>query len=435
MTGPGSRAPTARGAARAEPLDQLAHRQRREVHDRGGLAVVAALDPVDALDRRRVERIAGEPVEAVGGEDGDPAGGDAALQRRSRRIGAARLTETTSVMARCSPLPSDSPLRSLLPSPDHAPARSRRGRGGCGSSAKPAPRSSSATAPACPSPTSRASVPCRHPAGSAARIAIEAVGAGEQRLARLPLRSSPAAARPSRARRRRGGWRGSGRRPPPPGQIPARKSDPPAEAEALGVGARHLQRRGRGVGRGHLAAPAAPSAIASAIAPEPVPTSSSRAGPQLQRQFDQQLGLRARDQHPAVDRRARSGGSPCGRGCRRPARAAAAAAPSPRSAARHRPAPRRSGSAASRARVAPGRLGEEQFGVEARARDPGRAERIGRGPDRLANAARGGRRRHAHQAADAAASSLLALLLGGERVGELARARRRAPRRGCARCA
>ena len=41
------------GGARAEPGDQLPHRQRREVHDRRGLAVVAALEPVDPRDRRR----------------------------------------------------------------------------------------------------------------------------------------------------------------------------------------------------------------------------------------------------------------------------------------------------------------------------------------------------------------------------------------------
>ena len=70
----------------AEARDQLAHRQRREVHDRRGLALVAALELVDALDRLRVERIAGEPVEGVGGEDRDPAAGDArARARRGRR--------------------------------------------------------------------------------------------------------------------------------------------------------------------------------------------------------------------------------------------------------------------------------------------------------------------------------------------------------------
>ena len=62
-----------RPRARAEALDQLAHRQRREVDDGRGLAVVAPLDPVDARDRLGVERVAGEPIEPVGGEDGDAA--------------------------------------------------------------------------------------------------------------------------------------------------------------------------------------------------------------------------------------------------------------------------------------------------------------------------------------------------------------------------
>ena len=44
------------------------------------------------------------------------------------------------------------------------------------------------------------------------------------------------------------------------------------------------------------------SAIARAIAPEPVPTSSTLAGRRSSADLDQQLGLRAGDQHPAVDR-------------------------------------------------------------------------------------------------------------------------------------
>ena len=38
-----------------------------------------------------VERVAGEPVDAVGGEDGDAARGDRPLQRRAGRRGAAAL--------------------------------------------------------------------------------------------------------------------------------------------------------------------------------------------------------------------------------------------------------------------------------------------------------------------------------------------------------
>ena len=105
---------------RAEPADHLAHHQRREVHDRGRLAVVAALDRVDALDRRRVERIAAQPVEPIGGEQNDPAPADASLERpsapaprhraQSRRSRSPRPTTTRSIPAR-------SRLRSALQKP------------------------------------------------------------------------------------------------------------------------------------------------------------------------------------------------------------------------------------------------------------------------------------------------------------------------------
>ena len=106
------------GGARAEPGDQLPHRQRREVHDRRGLALVATLEAVDPRDRAGVERVAGEAVEAVGGEDGDAAGGDAALQGRAGDVGGAGLDRDDlggSARAHRSP----STTRSI-------PARSRR---------------------------------------------------------------------------------------------------------------------------------------------------------------------------------------------------------------------------------------------------------------------------------------------------------------------
>ena len=62
-----------------------------------------------------VERVAGEPVEPVGGEDGDTAGGDAALQRRA---------------APPRPRRARSRRPRHRPAPDRPPARSRRGRGG-----------------------------------------------------------------------------------------------------------------------------------------------------------------------------------------------------------------------------------------------------------------------------------------------------------------
>ena len=124
-----------------------------------------------------VERVAGEAVEAVGGEDGDAARGDAALERRARRPS----------RRRARPRPS-----SLIGSPHHDPLDARPGRAASRPRAKPASRSSSATASACPSPTSSAID--RAGSGSSAqrgeqatRSGVEAVGAGEQRLARLPL--------------------------------------------------------------------------------------------------------------------------------------------------------------------------------------------------------------------------------------------------------
>src|SRR5881394_4598678 len=122
-----------------EALDQLAHHQRREVHDRRGLAIVTALDPVDTLDRRCVERIAGEAVEAISGEDGDATVGDHPLQGGPGRIRAVRLDRDNLAHRR------PQTTRGM-------PARSAR----VSTVAKPASKSSSLTAGAWPAPTSSA---------------------------------------------------------------------------------------------------------------------------------------------------------------------------------------------------------------------------------------------------------------------------------------
>ena len=86
---------------RPQPRDQLADRQRREVHDRRGLAVVAALEPVDLRDRRRRRA-------------------DRRRARRGRRRGRRRRRRRRcSVRAPCAP-----PRASPLSQPDRA--RSRR---------------------------------------------------------------------------------------------------------------------------------------------------------------------------------------------------------------------------------------------------------------------------------------------------------------------
>ena len=191
------------------------------------------------------------------------------------------------------------------------PARSRPGRGrasisreaGLAASAPP-------TAAACPSPTSSA---IRSLVAATGRLdrsrgeqgaeRVEAVGAGEQRLARLPLASPRAAARASRPRRRRGGWRGPGRSARPSGTACRLDEARPARR---GRAARRWRARPRAppaeVSVAVTSQSGSSSAIASAIAPEPVPTSSTAPRPQLQRQLDQQLGLGPRDQHPPVDR-------------------------------------------------------------------------------------------------------------------------------------
>ena len=146
--------------------------------------MIAALDPLDARDRRRVKRITGEAIEAVSGKDGDAAARDAALKRGARRASApSRLTETTSLIA-------------LARTTRSTPARSRPrldlGEPGAPQQLRDRARLALADLQ-------------RHRAGDRAprltlarlgrarswarraRIALEPVGAGEQRLARLPL--------------------------------------------------------------------------------------------------------------------------------------------------------------------------------------------------------------------------------------------------------
>ena len=88
VTGPGRRIPAASPVRGPMPPSSSRIDERREVHDRRRLAVVAPLELVDPLDRRLVQRVAGEPVEAVGGEEGDAAVADDPLERLPRRLGA-----------------------------------------------------------------------------------------------------------------------------------------------------------------------------------------------------------------------------------------------------------------------------------------------------------------------------------------------------------
>ena len=179
-------------AALAEAGEELAHRQRREVHDRRGLAVVAALDRVDALDRVGAERVAGEPVEAVGREQGDAAGEDAAVERRRgpRRRRRARSRRPRSALIAARP----------------RPARSRRGPARVSTSPKPASATRPATAGRLPDPDLERDRVAAGP-GAARRERrehladhVEAVGAGEQRLGGLVVGTSGGSAARSSSR-------------------------------------------------------------------------------------------------------------------------------------------------------------------------------------------------------------------------------------------
>ena len=106
------------------------------------------------------------------------------------------------------------------------------------------------------------------------------------------------------------------------------------EAEPRRVGARHVERLARSRRWRSRARSGRSVFSASATAPEPVPTSTTRAPcGSVERGLDEVLGLRPRHEHPRRRPPARCCGTPCGRGCRRPARAAPAAARSPGTAA------------------------------------------------------------------------------------------------------
>src|SRR5918994_3607213 len=140
--GAGQQRPEGIARARAERREKLAHRERRKEHHRRGLALVAALEGVDAVDGGAVERVAREPVQGVGGEHGDAAGADAALELGPRplRAGGGDADRTDHLHP--------TTTRSF-------PARSRRVSG----RSNPAPRISETTSRARPAPPSSASTP------------------------------------------------------------------------------------------------------------------------------------------------------------------------------------------------------------------------------------------------------------------------------------
>ena len=380
---------------------RAASASRVEEHHRRGLVRRAALERVQPRDRVGVLRVARQPVDRVGGEHGHAAG---ARSHRSKSR---------------SPPPDAPPAR--------CPARSRDdlGRG------KPAARSSSATASRLPPPTSNATN-ARRPraAGDQAPVARRARRAPPNSATRRLVADDLGRELGARARRT-AGWRRPRRRPGDAGeQVAVHELD--VEAEPRRVRARDVERVRADVGRRRRAGPAARRLSASAIAPEPVPTSTTRAPVrQRQRRLDHVLGLRPRDQHAPVDRQLDAAEALACRGCTRPARARAAPAHGVHERARRGPArASRPGSAISAARSTPSASREQHLGVQ-----PRRVARRRRSARSAPSRARRGR--WSPRAAATQADGLLleppALLGVLQRGGELVQLARRAPRRGCGR--
>ena len=149
--------------------------------------------------------------------------------------------------------------------PHHHPLDARRGR--AASRSRRSPPSPSALAHGLGLPLPHLDSECGSPlypyatqrtaaTGEQGAIGVEAVGAGEQRLAGLPLGHLGLRARPSRLRHV--GQVGEDEVE----RLPVRdraleEADAIGEAEALGVAAGDFERRGRGVGGGDCAARAA----------------------------------------------------------------------------------------------------------------------------------------------------------------------------------
>ena len=152
----------------------------------------------------------------------------------------------------------------------------------------------------------------------------------------------------------------------PSGSVPGEEADPVGEAERSAL-ARATSSAAAEVSVAVTSQPGSSSAIASATAPEPVPTSRTVRGRQLERQLDQQLGLRPRHQDPRVDRELDRAEAPAAedvgdRLAPQPPPHHLAEAPAPAGGRDAAP-----GVGGERRPVPSGRLGQQQLGVEARA--------------------------------------------------------------------
>ena len=242
---------------------------------------------------RRVERargglalaVGGEPVDRVGRHDDEPAGAERA--RPPRRRSASTATR---------------PRRR---------GRGRRGRGVTRDVGVARARSRSAAdarraCPSCDLEHERAARP-RGPRG-ASRTSASVCLAAEERDVAAPSRAPRGASDASSSGSTYGGLETTRSQAVPGGPRTGRARRAPRRGRSA--------RRSRGRARAPrprrrcpvTRAPGCSSAIASAIAPDPVPTSSTRgassAVEQREAALDDRLGLRARDERAAVDARA-----------------------------------------------------------------------------------------------------------------------------------
>ena len=339
--------------------------------------------------------------------------------------------------SRAASSPSSAIRTSSLTAGRAPPARSRPGRGGPRPARSPPRRSSSATAGGLAGADLERERCRRRTWGTTSRIAVEAVGAAPAAPRAAPSRGSRVPApSSSTVATRRAGWRPRDRTRSP--RAPSRLRTRPARASpsrrAFSLG--QLERRRGGVGRGDRAPR---QLVGDRQRDRAAAGADVEHGPrtQLERDLDQQLGLRTGDQRPAGRRPARSGGSPCGRGCRRPARGAGGGARISPNARAAQGGTAASGSAARRARsqpMSPRRAAARRRGAVSRPR-----RRAARRPPRASASADRCPlwqcRRHASAGACGLRLQPHPLLLRREGVGELAEGRRRARRRGRARCA
>ena len=377
VTPPGSSARERRARARRRARAARRARLAVEEHDRGGLVRRAALERVEALDRGRRARVAGEAVDRVGREDGDAARGDGARRTRRRRAAPGGRGRPPAGHGR---RPTTTRSR---------PARSRTRH-----VARSPPRGSAPRPPAPAPARSRARRARRRRARGGQEPADDVQPVRARRAARARARSRRSRARAARRPPRRAGWRRPRRRrsPAPASRSPSRKSTSSPSRSAF------------------ARATSSASALASVATTSRSGRSClqrqgdrARAGPdvadpraarQVERRLDEVLGLRPRDQHARVDVEldrpealaaedvgdrlavAPARGEAHERGARRPARA-----PGPgrrRSAARSTPiAAASSSSASSRGDSTPAAVSAISAGVQ-RVADDGLGERAAR---------------------------------------------------------